>query len=451
MKGQPNGHTIAFRSKHLGTNEVIFGYLEGWINSQAASGTNEIQAGQLILTNRRLCLYRKGLLGDHLNEIDLAQITSTDEIEQFGFRYLRVQSSTKELRFHTTETKETWELVLDRLEKVRADPTWEPPQSITNQRALTPPLVSPNLPVARFAAPGQTPVALMIDRLARQNVTMPNESETPRAASEKLRRSGAKDMSLPKGILLGVGAFICVMVVLVAVPDNNSKLRKPNDPPMASASPVASTSSPTAMSKADRLKAMDAKINQIVLLPLDGKYDPDGYAKLGKRVWGVSNDLRRWVAFAALQNDGCDYVYAIAVWEEATRSQLSWHVVCGDKRFVISEEQARTAKASFDSDEAPPDRVKSAEFTETPPKSTSTLSASDAGALCMEATKNRIRHPSTADFSILGSGFKKFDDGTAIFGTTFTARNDFNLELEYQVACDFTGSTLTDVKIVEAR
>lgn len=242
------------------------------------------------------------------------------------------------------------------------------------------------------------------------------------------------------------GLLILLTAFVLQVPN-------PSLQPVArsTASPAAIPPSPSVTSKADRLKAMDAKINQMALMPLDGKYDPDGYAKLGQRVWGVSNDLRRWAAFAALQNDGCDYVSAIAVWEGATRSQLSWHVVCSDKRFVISEEQARSAKASFDSDTVNPERVEGAEFTETPPKSTSTLSASDAGALCMEATKNRIRHPSTADFSILGSGFKKFDDGTAIFGTTFTARNDFNLELEYQVACDFVGSTLSDVKIVEAR
>lgn len=250
-----------------------------------------------------------------------------------------------------------------------------------------------------------------------------------------------------RAVGFGWVGFLILLTTLV------SRVPSPALQPVArpAASPAAPTPSPVAMSKADRLKAMDAKISEVALIPLDGKNDPDGYAKLGKRVWGVSNDLRRWAAFAALQNDGCDYVSAIAVWEGATRSQLSWHVVCSEKRFVISEEQARTAKASFDSNAIPPDSVKNAEFTETPPKSTSTLSASDARTLCIDATKDRIIHPSTADFSILGAGFKSFDDGTAIFGTTFTAKNSFGLELEYEVACDFTGSTLTDVKIVEAR
>lgn len=82
---------------------------------------------------------------------------------------------------------------------------------------------------------------------------------------------------------------------------------------------------------------------------------------------------------------------------------------------------------------------------------TTTLSASDAFPICKEAVLDRLTHPSTADFSILGIGFKSYDDGTAILVTTFTARNGFNLEIEYQAACDFTGRTLTGVKIVEAR
>lgn len=107
--------------------------------------------------------------------------------------------------------------------------------------------------------------------------------------------------------------------------------------------------SPKAMPKADTLKAMTANINDIALQPLDRKYDPEGYAKVGKRVWATSNELRRWAGLAALQNNDCKSVTAIALWERATRSQLSWHVVCGnDERFVVSEAQARAVRAQLD-------------------------------------------------------------------------------------------------------
>lgn len=117
--------------------------------------------------------------------------------------------------------------------------------------------------------------------------------------------------------------------------------------------------SPKAMPKADTLKAMTANINDIALQPLDRKYDPEGYAKVGKRVWATSNELRRWAGLAALQNEDCKSVTAIALWERATRSQLSWHVVCGnDERFVISEAQARSIKARFDPNATEAERKK---------------------------------------------------------------------------------------------
>lgn len=80
----------------------------------------------------------------------------------------------------------------------------------------------------------------------------------------------------------------------------------------------------------------------------------------------------------------------------------------------------------------------------------SVLDASDAATVCMDAARKRIVHPSTSSFSVLGSNYRTFDNDTAIFATTFTARNSFNLELEYQLVCDFTGTALTGVKIVEA-
>lgn len=167
MKGQPNQHTVAFRSKHLNADETVLGYLEGWINHLDESGIGEFQAGQLILTNQRLCLYRKALFGDHLSEIVVSQIASIDEVEQSGFRHLRVRSSTSDLRFRTTEAKELWEIVIDRLRKVQIDPSWKPPQPIVHQAALTQP-GSTKSPVARTAVQGRGGVAETIDRLALQ-------------------------------------------------------------------------------------------------------------------------------------------------------------------------------------------------------------------------------------------------------------------------------------------
>lgn len=129
--------------------------------------------------------------------------------------------------------------------------------------------------------------------------------------------------------------------------------------PSANVSPPPTVPTAKPMSKADTLKAMTANINDIALQPLDRKYDPEGYAKVGKRVWATSNELRRWAGLAALQNNECKSVTAIALWERATRSQLSWHVVCGnDERYVITEAQARAVRAKLDPDATAAERKK---------------------------------------------------------------------------------------------
>jgi hypothetical protein len=240
-----------------------------------------------------------------------------------------------------------------------------------------------------------------------------------------------------------------------------SRVPNPALQPVAqsAASPAAPTPSPIAMSKAVRLAAMDAKISEVVLIPLDGKYDPDGYAKLGKRVWGVSNDLRRWVAYAALQSDGCDYVSAVAVSEEATQSQLSWHVVCGDKRFIISEAQARSMRTQFDPNASAADQAKAAAsfaksepFDETPTSTGGTVALSQQAAIdaCQRAVLSSANHPSTVEFPLFDFDYKDRGNGRVQLLMSASAKNSFGLQLTYDVECQFIGSRLDKFLMSEA-
>ena len=179
-------------------------------------------------------------------------------------------------------------------------------------------------------------------------------------------------------------------------------------------------------SKAEVLKAMTAKISDIALQPLDPKYDPEGYAKLGKRVWGVSNDLRRWAGIAALQNDACKGVSAIAVWERATRSQLSWHVVCGEERFVISEAQARSLKARLDPDATDTERQKYAVAGETAqPMSAAFANFSVAHAVvaCDNAMEQASVDKGSFDASWSWDQTRNEETGEAIISREYSAKN----------------------------
>ena len=87
----------------------------------------------------------------------------------------------------------------------------------------------------------------------------------------------------------------------------------------------------------------------------------------------------------------------------------------------------------------------------TPAQPVEAIKGADAILKCEDAARERLSHPSTADFAMLDVDFKSFDNGAATYSTTVTARNGFNLELKYQVVCEFTGSELTDIKMDEAR
>jgi hypothetical protein len=99
----------------------------------------------------------------------------------------------------------------------------------------------------------------------------------------------------------------------------------------------------------DRFKVMNAKVAGEAATSLDRSMDAESYAKLGARVWAVSNEYRRWAALSAAESDACDKVDAVAVWDRATRNSLSWRVTCRNgERFIIPEAQARSVRAQFD-------------------------------------------------------------------------------------------------------
>lgn len=196
-------------------------------------------------------------------------------------------------------------------------------------------------------------------------------------------------------------------------------------------------SPPKAMSKTETLKAMDAKIDELALEPLDRKYDPEGYAKLGKRVWRVSNDLRRWAGLAALQNDSCKAVNAIAVSERATRSRLSWHVVCGDERFVISEAQARSVRAQLDPEATDDDRTKNASVEAVQPMSAAFANFSVASAVvaCDNLMEEASVDRGSYDASWSWDEARDEEAGQAIISRQYSAKNAMGGTLSGKYRC----------------
>jgi hypothetical protein len=119
MKSKDNKHIIAFRSAKLKPDENVQFHLEGWIGEMMGKGKDAQRNGQFVLTDQRVCFYRKGMLGEVFETIPLAKITSVETLSRMGYRVLRLHTSHDELAFKTFESKELFDQVYDRLEEVR--------------------------------------------------------------------------------------------------------------------------------------------------------------------------------------------------------------------------------------------------------------------------------------------------------------------------------------------
>jgi hypothetical protein len=76
------------------------------------------------------------------------------------------------------------------------------------------------------------------------------------------------------------------------------------------------------------------------------------------------------------------------------------------------------------------------------------LTEDQAILACQHYAQSKASHPSTVEFG-WGNKFKGGSDGRTEVSTTFKAKNSFNLELEFDVTCNFTGDQLDDIRVME--
>ncbi|WP_421854364.1 hypothetical protein [Novosphingobium sp.] len=202
-------------------------------------------------------------------------------------------------------------------------------------------------------------------------------------------------------------------------------------------------SGPVAAQKAsppeDKLTAMNSKLAPDVAAPLDGSYDPEGQAKLGKRVWAVSNDLRRWAALAAAESDSCDRVVAVTNWKNATRTNLLWRVGCANGEvFIIPEQQARSVKAQYDPKATTEDRKKYASLVMVArPVSAewAAFSEPSAAATCDEMMKQAAVDRTSYDSDWGKSVTRDEESGTATIVRDYSAGNALGGKLSGTYRC----------------
>ncbi|WP_145560889.1 PH domain-containing protein [Yersinia mollaretii] len=96
-----NKHVIKFKSSHLKSGEKFVAWSDGYIGNVMGSGKNTQHNGVLIVTDLRVTFYRKGIIGEIIQNIPLKSITSIERKSTLGHRVIRLHTSHDDLEFKT--------------------------------------------------------------------------------------------------------------------------------------------------------------------------------------------------------------------------------------------------------------------------------------------------------------------------------------------------------------
>ena len=123
MTEQDNAHISTFRQEKLMPGETVVGHLDGWIGEKMGQGERIRHNGQFILTNERVCFYRKDPFEEVFETIPLSKLSSVETLSLMGYRVLRLHTAHDDLEFKTLEPKALFDEVLAQLERLRNEPT----------------------------------------------------------------------------------------------------------------------------------------------------------------------------------------------------------------------------------------------------------------------------------------------------------------------------------------
>lgn len=120
MKGQEDKHTRSFSETKLKAGEEVRSHLQCYIGEMMGKGKDTQHNGQFIVTDQRVCFYRKGILGEVLETIPLDKITSVEQRALLGHRVLTLHTSHDELSIKSFEDKETFNDVVALIDDLRS-------------------------------------------------------------------------------------------------------------------------------------------------------------------------------------------------------------------------------------------------------------------------------------------------------------------------------------------
>lgn len=110
-------HLQFFTSKKMRVGENVETSVKGYVSGKKKDSKDALMTGRLILTDQRVCFYRKGIIGEKFESIDLANITSIESTSMMGHRSVKLYSTHNDLTFNSFKSKEEFDPVVSHIEQ----------------------------------------------------------------------------------------------------------------------------------------------------------------------------------------------------------------------------------------------------------------------------------------------------------------------------------------------
>jgi len=113
---QTDKHMENFYAKKMRQGECIEATIKGYMPGKKKDSTDALMTGRLILTDQRVCFYRKGIIGEKFESIDLGNITSIESSSLLGHRTVKLYSTHNDLAFNSFKSKDEFDPVVAQIE-----------------------------------------------------------------------------------------------------------------------------------------------------------------------------------------------------------------------------------------------------------------------------------------------------------------------------------------------
>ena len=122
-------HLEKFSSSKIRPNETVLASVKGYMPGKKKDSKDALMTGRLILTDQRVCFYRKGFIGEQFESIDTAKVSSIETNSILGHRTVKLYSTHNDLTFNSFKSKDEFDPVVSKIEaqvnSVNAIPTAE--------------------------------------------------------------------------------------------------------------------------------------------------------------------------------------------------------------------------------------------------------------------------------------------------------------------------------------